>query len=89
MVPDLDIRFTGALDTVFMNDALFRIRSAMRDHIQAAIRPMFLDPRIKQAFEDGAMNALQSLFGVSRLVSLRAEKRGKKGDTILVYLIFS
>lgn len=74
VVPDLDIRFTGALDTVFMNDALFRIRSAMRDHMQAAIRPMLLDPRIKQAFEDGAMNALRSLFGVNRLESLRAEE---------------
>ncbi len=74
VMPDLDIRFTGALDTVFMNDALFRIRSAMREHMQAAIRPMFLDPRIKQAFEEGAMNALRSLFGVSRLVSLRAEE---------------
>lgn len=71
--PDLDIRFTAGLDTVFMNDALFRIRSAMRDHMGAAIRPMLLDPRIKQAFEDGAMNALHGIFGVNRVVSLRAE----------------
>jgi hypothetical protein len=73
VVPDIDIRFTGALDTVFMNDALYRIRSAMRDHMQATIRPMLLDSRIKQAFEEGAMNALRSLFGVNRVESLRAE----------------
>lgn len=73
VVPDLNISFTGALDTVFMNDALSRIRSAMRDHMEATIRPMLSDPRIKQAFEEQAMNALRSIFGVTRVESLRAE----------------
>jgi len=73
VTPDLDVRFTGALDTVFMNDTVMRIRSAIRGNVQTALRNALLDEAIRQAFGRGATEEIRSFFSVDRLVSMNVE----------------
>jgi hypothetical protein len=73
VVADLAISFTGAYDTVLMNDIRSRVRTAIADQLNAQIRTALLRPDIKSAFETAAMEAFHGLARFTKLTRMIAE----------------
>jgi hypothetical protein len=73
VMTDLAISFTGAYDTVLMNDIRSRVRGAIADQLNAQIRAALLRPDIKSAFEAAAMAAFHELVPFHKLTRMIAE----------------
>jgi len=73
VMTDLAITFTGAYDTVLMNDIRSRVRGAIADQLNAQIRTALLRPDIQSAFETAAMEAFHGLVRFTKLTRMIAE----------------